>query len=82
MSTENKEAHYLSWIQLQNIRYGNEIIQRLTHFLIINGNKAIVEPILGKAVVITTAALRLSNFIFMMWENQITAATVEVKGFP
>ena len=44
-----------------------------------NRDKAIMQPILGKAVFIPNAGLTLGNLIFMMRENEVTAAAMEVK---
>ena len=64
----------------QNIAYGKEVAQRLGHFFFVNGNKTVVQPVAYKRMH-AGAAFGLGNFVFVVRENQIAAAAVEVKAF-
>ena len=65
---------------LCNISYGEEVAQRFGHFFIINGNKAIVQPISCKGTAV--CCFGLCDFVFMVRENQILAACMDIKGIP
>ena len=54
-----------------------EITKGLAHFNIINVNIAIVHPISCKCAAVSTFAL--SNLIFMMRENQVLTAAVNIN---
>ena len=79
MGLEDEEADHLARIFLQNVLDREEVILRLRHFLVVDGDKAIVEPIARKFHVSVDAWIRLCDLILMMREDQITAAAVEVK---
>ena len=79
MGLEDEEANHLARIFLQNVLDCEEVILRLRHFLVVDGDKAIVEPIARKFHVSVDAWIRLCDLILMMREDQITAAAVEVK---
>ena len=46
-----------------------------------NRDKAIMQPILGKTVFIPNAGLTLGNLVFMVREDKVTAATMEIEFF-
>ena len=79
MCLQDEEADHLTRILLEDILDREEVILGLGHLLIVDRNETIVQPVLGKAVIVTDAGLRLSNLILMMREDQITSATVEIK---
>ena len=64
----------------QNINYHKEVAQGFGHFFFVNGNETIVEPVVNEGMA-TSATFGLSDFVFMVRENKVTAATVEVEAF-
>ena len=80
MSGYDEETQGFRVKVFQNINYHEEIAQGFGHFFFINGNKAIVQPVVYEGMA-TSAAFGLSDFVFVMRENKITAATVEVEAF-
>ena len=79
MRLQNEETNHFAWIFLQNVLDRKEVILRFGHLFVMNRNEAVVQPILGKAVFIAQASLRLCNLVFMMREDQVTSATMEIK---
>ena len=67
-------------VMFQYVFDEEKVIQRLTHLFRVNGNKAVVYPIVDHRAVIATS-FGLCDFIFMVREYQVTAATVKIKGF-
>ena len=61
-----------------NISYGKEISQRLGHLLIVNVDKSIVHPVTGKLLAVSR--LVLGNLIFMMRENKILTAGMDIQS--
>ena len=80
MRLQNEEPHDLPRILFENVRHRKEIIQRLAHLLVVDGDKAVVHPIPGEAVRTAAIRLRLGNLVLMVREDQVAAAAVEVKG--
>ena len=58
------------------ISYGKEIPQRLGHLLIVNVDKGIVHPIAGK--LLSVSRLVLGNFIFMVREDKVLSAGMDI----
>ncbi len=79
MGGQNKEPYGLRFIVLQNILNQKKVPQRLAHFFLIDGNKAVMQPVTDKRPA-AGVGFRLSHFIFMMRKNQITAPAVKVKA--
>ena len=80
MSGQNEEAQHFRGIMRQNILNQKEVPQGLAHFFLIYRNKAVMKPVAHKRGY-PRKGLRLGHFIFMMRENQITAAAMKIKLF-
>lgn len=78
MGGQKEIAERIAGILLQYVFHQEEIIQGLTHLFRVNGNEAIMEPVIYEMA--AGAAFGLGDFIFMMRENQIRAAAMEIKG--
>ena len=57
MRLQDKEADDFSRVLLEDVFYRKEIILGFRHLLVMDRDEAIVEPVLGKTVVITDACL-------------------------
>ena len=77
MRREQEETERLAAVFLQHILHEEEIIERFRHFFRIDGDKTVVQPIMDEFF--TRRALGLRNFIFVVRENEIAAAAVEIK---
>ena len=82
MCLQNKETDDLTRIFGKNVLYRKEIILGLAHLLIMDRNKAVMQPIPRKTAVTADAGLRLGNLVLMMREDQVASAAMEVEGFP
>ena len=60
----------------QDMRHGQHVAERLRHFFAGHCDPVVVHPVAGKAV---AGCVRLRNLVFMMWELQVEAATVDVE---
>ena len=77
MSGKHKETQYLKVIFLTDFSYRKEVAERFGHFLVINIQKCIVQPVFRKRY--TVGCLTLCDLVFMMRENQILAACMNVN---
>ena len=59
---------------------GNEIAQRLTHFLAVDGNHVVVHPITARHFAV--GRHRLGNFRFVVRKEQIHATPVDIELLP
>ena len=59
-----------------HIPHGKEVPERLRHLLVVNVNKGIVHPVAGK--LLSVCRLILGNLIFMMRENEVLSARMNV----
>ena len=57
----------------------NEIAKRLTHLLSVDGNHIVVHPVMNHILALRSRGLR--NFTFVMRENKVHTATVNIKAF-
>ena len=58
---------------------GEEIAEALGHLSVVNVDEAVVHPVAG--IFLAAAAFALCNFIFVMGEDQIRAAAVNINRF-
>ena len=79
MGGENEKPQHHRPEMSQDVLDQEKIPQRFTHFLRVNCDKTVVNPVADERRT-TGERLRLSHFILMMRENQITAAAVEIKA--
>lgn len=62
---------------------GDEVAQGFAHFLAVDGNEVIVNPVSGLMVGLgAKASVGLRDFGFVVRENQVHSAAVNVKGQP
>ena len=66
-------------VLLCHFPHGEEIAQRLGHFLVVDVDIAVVHPVVGKGLAV--GSFTLCDFVFMVGKDQILTAAVEVKGF-
>ncbi len=77
MGAEHKETQYLKVIFSLISRTVKEISKGFGHFDIINIQETVVQPVFCKRFAV--GRLALSNFIFMMRENQVFAAGMDIN---
>ena len=73
--------HIFDWLIAIFFRYfpnRKEVVQGFAHLLVVHIDVAIMHPVAG--IRLTGAALGLSNFIFMVREDQVLTAAVQVDG--
>ena len=76
MCVEHEEPQHLQIVFLRNLTHGKEVAKRFGHLAVVNVQKCVMHPIFGKNLAI--AALTLRNLIFMMREDQILSACMDV----
>ena len=64
-------------IACEELLQGNEVTQALTHLLTVDGNHIVVHPVMNHLVALRSHSL--SNLALVVRENQIHAATVNIK---
>ena len=79
MSRKHKETYHFTVILFKYVTNSKEVSERLTHFLIVYINISVVHPIICKRLSICTFAL--CNFVFVMWENQVLTARMNIYRF-
>ncbi|OQB90409.1 MAG: hypothetical protein BWX83_00853 [Candidatus Cloacimonetes bacterium ADurb.Bin117] len=79
MLREEEEANGLGAVPGQDVPRGEEIIEALAHLVAINVQKTIVHPVSGQGF--AGEGEGLGEFILVMGENEVGAATVDVEGF-
>jgi len=77
MSPQNEKPHDFGVIRFEHFTNGEKITQRFRHFFIIDTHEAVVHPIVDKWL--TTRALGLSDFIFMVRKLKILATAMNIK---
>ena len=78
MSRQEEETESISGILFKDILHKEEVVERLAHLFRINGNKSIVQPVIYEMA--ACASFGLGNFIFMVRENKIGSAAMEING--
>ena len=79
MVGNEEEPQGVRIIMFQYILDQEEVIQGFAHFFRIDRNEAVVEPVTDHRL-LARIRFGLGDFIFMVRENQIAAAAVEIKG--
>ena len=77
MATHHKEANGFCLKDFEHIADGEKVAQALGHFFVVDVDKAVVHPNLCHRFAKSTLAL--GNFVFMVWELQVSTATMYVK---
>ena len=77
MGAEHKQSHCLKVVFLRDITDREKIVEALAHFLVVHVDKAVVHPVVD--VWLACGAFALGNLIFVVREQQVLAAAVNVK---
>ena len=77
MGRNHQIANRLIAVFFRHVAHGEKVAERLGHFDVIDVDIAVVHPIIGKRHAV--AALALRDFVFMVRENQILPAAVNVN---
>ncbi len=75
---EDEEAQHFGVVSLENVANGEEVAEGLAHLLMIDIDKAVVQPVLDKGF--AGRPFALGDFIFMMGEDQVFTAAVDVES--
>lgn len=78
MRLHHHQLDCLIAVFLRHISCGKEIAFGLAHFYIIHVNIAVVHPVMG--IFLAGAAFALGNLVFMVREDQILSAAMDVDG--
>ena len=78
MRGHHQVADGLIAVFLRHLAHGKEIAEALAHLAVIDIDVTVMHPVMGKRHAV--AALALGNLIFMVGENQVLAAAVDVNG--
>ena len=78
MGSQDKKAHDLRIVALQNIANGKEVTQGLAHLLLVDIDKAVVQPVLDERL--AGGSFRLGDLVFVVREDQVAAAAMDVKS--
>ena len=77
MHPQHEETDGFTVVVLQHVANGEEIAQRLGHLLVVDVEKAVVQPVIDKRL--TGGPFALRDLVFMMRELQIESAAVDVE---
>ena len=69
---------YLTIDSFESIVYRNEVSQRLRHLDIVDIDKTIVHPVVGKGL--ACFSFRLGNFVGMVRKLKVSSTTVNIDG--
>ena len=64
-------------VTCEELLQGDEVTERLTHLLTIDGNHIVVHPITCR--VLTKGRCRLRNFALVVWEHKVHTTTMDIK---
>ena len=78
MLSGKEESQYLTVDSFESIVYRNEVSQRLRHLDIVDIDKTIVHPVVGKGL--TCLSFRLGNFVGVVWKLKVCSTTVNIDG--
>src|SRR3546814_4852104 len=73
---EHRKFKHFSRMLLQDVGNGDEVAERLAHFLAIAEHHGVVDPVTGQRRMVI--AFALSAFGFVVREDQILSATMNV----
>ena len=79
MCGQHEETQYLQIVFFGDLTDSKEVAQRLRHLAVVNVQECIVHPVFCKRLVI--GCLGLCDLIFMMREDQILAAGMNIDLF-
>ena len=79
VAAHDEEAHRLGIELLEHIADGEEIAQRLGHFLVVDVDEAVVHP--GARKGLAGRAFALGDFVLMVRKLQVGAAAMDVEAF-
>ena len=79
MGREHKESDGLIAVHRGSISYGKEIPGRLAHLAVIHIDMAVMKPIVSKITAV--GGFTLSDLIFVVGEDQIYTAAMNINGF-
>jgi hypothetical protein len=65
-------------VQFKDVRQGEKISQGFGHFFLVDGHEPVVDPIPGERL--ARGSLGLGDFVFVVGENQILPAPVDIDG--
>ena len=83
LKDEETDCHRRKWlcqqwvITFKELVESDEVTQRFTHLLSVDGNHIVVHPIFHRLV--TQCCARLCNLCLVVWEHQVHTATVDVE---
>ena len=80
MRRKHEQAHGLGVVFGGDVAHGEEIARGLGHLLVVRVDVAVVHPVFGERL--ARRALGLGNLVFVMREDQVDAAAVDVKRLP
>lgn len=75
----DEEADGLGVVLLEHVADQEEVAQALGHLLVVGHDEAVVHPVVGQRLAGCAFALR--NFVLVMRELQVFAATMDVERF-
>ena len=78
MSVDEGKSQHHGVDLLQDIANRPEVTKRFAHFLPIDVDKTIVQPVLDNRTA-ACVAFALEDFCFMMWEAEIMPAAMNIK---
>ena len=78
MSGQQEKAHHFSFIFLQDVPDGEEVALGLTHLFLVDGNIAVVHPVIRKFL--SGAGFGLGDLVLVVRELQVLTAGVDVDG--
>ena len=79
MCCQQEVADWFITELVRNIPYCKEVVERFGHFLVVNVDIAVVHPVTCKFFVRST--FTLCNFVFVVWEDKVLTAAVQVNCF-
>ena len=74
---EHEQAHGLGVELLHDVAHGEEVARGLGHLLVVHVDVAVVHPVFGKRL--ARRALGLGDLVFVVREDEVHAAAVDVK---
>ena len=76
MGVQHEEAQHLQVIFLADLADGKEVAKGLGHLPVVDIQERVVHPVFREFL--SVAGLALGNLVFMMGENQILSARMDV----
>ena len=78
---EDEADHFPRNALGQKIMNGEEVAKRLGHLLALDLQHLVMKPV-ARELALGMRAAALGDFVFMMWEHQVVAATMNVEARP